>query len=87
MERKSGVLLVIGGDVARLFFSEGRLLRAEIEGENPPLPSRKAAMRTLDALTGQFEFSPQDVAVKDELGMSTTALLLEHARLTDERAR
>jgi hypothetical protein len=44
-------------------------------------------MRTLDALSGQFEFSPQDVSVKDELGMSTTALLLEHARLTDERAR
>lgn len=85
MERKSGVLLVIGGDVARLFFSEGHLHRAEIEGES--LPSRKAAMRTLDALSGQFEFSPQDVTVKDELGMSTTALLLEHARLADERGR
>jgi CheY-like chemotaxis protein len=87
MERKSGVLLVISGDVARLFFAEGRLLRAEIEGETPQLSSREAAMRILDALNGQFEFAPQDVVEKDEVGMSVTALLLEHARVKDERAR
>lgn len=87
MERKSGVLLVIGNDVARLFFAQGKLLRAEIEGESPPLTSRKAAMRVLDSTSGQFEFSPQEVTAKDELGMSVTALLLEHARLTDERSR
>lgn len=87
MERKSGVLLVISGDVARLFFAEGRLLRAEIEGESPGLSSRAAAMRILDSLAGQFEFAPQDVAEKDELGMSITALLLEHAREKDERTR
>ena len=87
MERKSGVLLVIAGDVARLFFAEGRLLRAEIEGESPPLPSRAAAMRILDAVAGQFEFAPQDVTEKDELGMSVTALLLEHAREKDERSQ
>jgi DNA-binding response OmpR family regulator len=87
MERKSGVLLVIGNEVARVFFSAGKLLRAEIEGETPPLASRNAAMRVLDTTSGQFEFSPQDVTTKDELGMSVTALLLEHARLTDERAR
>src|SRR6185295_7594915 len=85
MERKSGVLLVIGADVSRLFFSEGKLLRAEVEGVTPPLPSRKAAMRVLDTATGQFEFGPQEVTSKDELGMSITALLLEHARVTDER--
>jgi CheY-like chemotaxis protein len=87
MERKSGVLLVISGDVARLFFADGRLLRAEIEGESPPLSSRAAAMRILDAVAGQFEFAPQDVAERDELGMSVTALLLEHAREVDEGAR
>jgi DNA-binding response OmpR family regulator/Tfp pilus assembly protein PilZ len=87
MERKSGILLVIGDDVARVFFSEGKVLRAEIEGETPRWSSRRAAMRVLDATSGQFEFSSQDVTTKDELGMSVTALLLEHARLTDERAR
>jgi hypothetical protein len=85
IERKKGVLLVIGVDVARLFFSGGRLVRAEIEGE--PMPSREAAMRILDTMSGQFEFSPQEVGTTDELGMSVTALLLEHARLTDEGKR
>jgi CheY-like chemotaxis protein len=87
IERRSGVLLVIGDSVARLFFVSGQLHRAEIEGESPPLASRVAAMRILDTTSGQFEFAPGDGTVEDELKMSVTALLLEHARLTDERAR
>lgn len=87
MERKSGTLLVIGDDVARLFFSTGKLLRAEIEGAAPPMPSRKSVMRVLDYGHGQFEFAPGDVTAEDELRTTTTALLLEHARLTDERAK
>jgi DNA-binding response OmpR family regulator/Tfp pilus assembly protein PilZ len=86
VERKSGVLLVLGNEVARLFFSEGRLLRAEIEGE-PALAARQAAMRILDSTSGQFEFAPGETAVQDEISVSVTALLLEHARLTDERKR
>ena len=86
VERKTGILLVIGADVARLFFSEGRMLRAEIEGETPGSP-RETAMRVFDTMSGQFEFSPQEVAVNDEFRTSVTALLLEHAHLTDERKR
>lgn len=87
MERKSGTLLVIGDDVARLFFSAGKLLRAEVEGATTPVPSKKAVMQVLDYKNGQFEFAAGDVPPKDELATSTTALLLEHARLTDERSR
>jgi DNA-binding response OmpR family regulator len=87
MERKSGTLLVIGDDVARLFFSAGKLLRAEVEGAATPIPSKKAVMRVLDYKGGQFEFAAGDVTAKDELATTTTALLLEHARLTDERSR
>lgn len=87
MERRSGILLVISSDVARLFFSEGRLLRAEIEGAEPPLTSRQAAKRVLDAESGQFEFAAQEVNVRDELGVSVTTLLLEHARDQDERKK
>jgi CheY-like chemotaxis protein len=87
MERKTGILLVIGNDVSRLFFKEGRLVRAEVEGASPPLASRPAAMRILDTTSGQFEFASRDVTAEDDLGMSVTALLLEHARLTDERRR
>jgi DNA-binding response OmpR family regulator len=86
MERKTGTLLVIGDDVARLFFSAGKVLRAEVEGA-VSVQSKKAVMQVLDYKTGQFEFAPGDVAVKDELATTTTALLLEHARLTDERSR
>jgi CheY-like chemotaxis protein/Tfp pilus assembly protein PilZ len=87
MERKSGTLLVIGDEVARLFFSSGMLLRAEIEGVTPAIPSKKAVMRVLDYKGGQFEFSAGDVSTTDDLKTTTTALLLEHARLTDERSR
>jgi len=87
MERKSGTLLVIGDDVARLFFSTGKLLRAEIEGAAQAVPSRKAVMRVLDYRSGQFEFAPGEVPSTDELTTTTTALLLEHAQLTDERAK
>jgi CheY-like chemotaxis protein/Tfp pilus assembly protein PilZ len=87
MERKTGILLVIGSEVARLSFSKGKLLRAEIEGLVPPQTSRSAAMRVLDTTSGQFEFASQEVSAEDEIDMSTTALLLEHARLTDESKR
>jgi uncharacterized protein (TIGR02266 family) len=82
MERKTGVLLLIGESVARIFVREGRANRVEIEGANEP--SRRAVMRILDWKTGQFEFSPQEVLGRDEIAMSVTALLLEHARLADE---
>jgi CheY-like chemotaxis protein len=85
MERKTGVLLIIGGDVSRLFFLEGRVLRAEVEGSKAS--PRETVMRALDTLSGQFEFSPQDVSGPDELKMSVTSVLLEHARLTDEKKR
>jgi hypothetical protein len=86
IERRSGVLLVIGDEVARLFFAGGRVVRVEIKGQ-PSLAGRTAAMRILDATHGQFEFAAGDVAVPDDLSMSTTALLLEHARLSDEGKR
>jgi hypothetical protein len=87
MERKSGILLVISSEVARLSFAKGKLLRAEIEGLSPVPTARNAAMRVLDATSGQFEFAPQDLSTPDEIGISITALLLEHARLMDEGKR
>jgi CheY-like chemotaxis protein/Tfp pilus assembly protein PilZ len=82
MEKKTGILLLVGERVARLFLREGRLMRAEVEGER--WSSREAVMRVLGWSGGQFEFAPQDVSGPDDLGMTVTALLLEHARLTDE---
>jgi hypothetical protein len=36
---------------------------------------------------GQFEFATQDVGGGDEVGQSFTAVLLEHARVSDEAGR
>ncbi|MEB2311928.1 MAG: response regulator [Sorangiineae bacterium] len=85
MDRKSGVLLVLGASVARAFFRDGRVLRVELEGT--ALDSRGAFAEVLRWTTGQFEFSPQEVVCRDELGQSVTALLLESAREEDEGRR
>ena len=43
-------------------------------------------MRMLDWTAGQFEFSGCEVVGADELGHATTQILLEHARISDERS-
>ena len=86
LERKTGVLLVVGPKLARLFLSNGRLVRAEIEG-TAGLNSRSTLMSVLDWTDGQFEFAPQDVDARDEIRSAISALLLEHARATDERRK
>lgn len=83
MERKTGVLLLIGSHVARVFCREGRVIRAEVEGRARQ-PSREVLMTLLDWNSGQFEFSPQDVPGADEVRSPATALLLEHAKRRDE---
>jgi hypothetical protein len=42
-------------------------------------------MCLLDWDEGQFEFSPAEIAGRDDLGLSVTQLLLEHARSRDEQ--
>jgi len=41
-------------------------------------------MQLLDWHVGQFEFSPCAIGGRDELQLSITQLLLEHARVRDE---
>ena len=84
LERKTGVLLLVGPRVARVFLSNGRVLRAEIEGAGKA-SSRHTLMSILDWTDGQFEFSPQDVPAGDEIRSAISAFLLEHARASDEK--
>jgi CheY-like chemotaxis protein len=86
VDRQNGVLLLVGEQVARVFLRDGRPLRVEIEGALP-IPSREALLSLLGWTTGQFEFSPQEVHGNDEIKTAVSALLLEHARMTDERRR
>lgn len=82
-ERKSGILLLLkDGEIARLFVSEGRVLK--VEGTLLTGPPRQRMMTLLDWHAGTFEFSPCSIGGRDELNTSITQLLLEHARIRDE---
>jgi CheY-like chemotaxis protein len=83
-ERKSGVLLALRpGELMRAFLFDGSILK--IESGDLALSPRARVMRLLDWQDGRFEFTSTPVAGNDEVGASTTTLLLEHARLRDER--
>lgn len=82
-ERKSGILLLIrDGEIARMFVSEGKILKVETSSGNGAPKQRM--MQLLDWHAGQFEFSPCAIGGKDEIQLSVTQLLLEHARVRDE---
>jgi len=84
-ERKSGILLVLRtGEIARIFVSEGKLLKVESSSTNGAARPKDRLMRLLDWREGHFEFSPAAIGGRDELGVTVTALLLEHARKSDE---
>ena len=84
-ERKSGILLVLrSGEIARIFVSEGKILKVESSATNGAARPKDRLMRLLDWRDGQFEFSPAAIGGRDEVGVTVTALLLEHARTRDE---
>jgi two-component system, chemotaxis family, chemotaxis protein CheY len=86
-ERKSGVLLVLRRDeLARVFVADGKILKVETTtGHGVPKDRPKdRLMRLLDWRDGQFEFSPAEIGGRDEVGLSVTQVLLEHARTRDE---
>jgi uncharacterized protein (TIGR02266 family) len=89
LERKTGVLMVVGQTAVRLHLRDGRLLRAERDhgGGGAPSPSLDILTEVLSWTTGQFEFAGGEVACQDELNTSITALLIDFARIKDEMAR
>lgn len=82
-ERKSGILLLLRhGEIARVFVSDGRILKVESSiGNGVP---RDRVMRLLDWRDGQFEFTPCAIGGRDEVNATVTQILLEHARTQDE---
>ena len=87
MERRSGLLLIQRqGTLGRLHVREGRVVRARIEG-----PRREGQGTGIEAVfqmlawpDGQFELWQALVEGRDEVGESTTFLLIEAARRADE---
>jgi DNA-binding response OmpR family regulator/Tfp pilus assembly protein PilZ len=87
LERKTGALLVMGARQASLYLRDGRLLRVELEGVVAEPAAIDRVHEVLGWRSGQFEFAAQEVPGDDLYQMSITALLLEHARISDENQR
>jgi CheY-like chemotaxis protein len=87
MEHKTGILLLEQDDnSARLFLRRGRIIRAEVDGPERHLGAA-AVYAALDWTLGQFDFLVGDVGGIDEIQTSTTFLLIEGARRSDEQER
>ena len=86
LERSTGVLeLERDGTKAKVFVQDGRLFDIELD---PPGPSPTDALADLlEWSEGAFEFGFKPVERDDVIGQSTTALLMECARISDERSR
>ena len=85
-ERKSGILLLLNDrQAARVFVAEGRIVK--VEAGDISMKPLERMMSVLDWTNGSFEFSSCEVVGSDEIGVGTSTLLLEHARLQDEAAR
>jgi hypothetical protein len=87
MERRSGVVEVrnVRGHSARLTVREGRVLRATTR-ERTLLFGREAVCALLAWSEGRFTLTLGHVDERDMIGCSTSQLLLEAARRTDELA-
>jgi DNA-binding response OmpR family regulator len=89
IERKTGQLVILMedlGDKARVYFLEGRVIRAKMDKRDAP---KNAALiyQLFGRTKGKFDFRPVGVDAKDEIALPTAMLLLEGARLLDEANR
>ena len=85
VERRTGVLFIVGDATARLYLRGGQPLRVEL-GEAAVTGADDPALQALFSWKrGQFEFTVQDVVCADELHTTVNALLLERSgRSQDE---
>lgn len=86
LEQKTGVVMVVGPRVCRLYVRDGRPMNIEMDGVTGKTPIQ-LVVEIFQWTKGQFEFAPQDIHPADELQMSMQGLLMEAARLTDEGDR
>jgi hypothetical protein len=71
--------------VAWLTFVDGRLYR--VRASDARATSRSTLMRIIGWKTGHFELSAGAAEGEPELDASVTHILLEHARVSDEKRR
>ncbi len=87
MERKTGVLAVRSttGDSAQIMIRDGKCLAAEMRGTGKPSDAA-CIYQLLRWKTGDFYFSAKPIDTPDRIQLTTTALLMEGARLADEES-
>ena len=86
LERMSGMVTLKGPDsIGRVAVRHGRVIRARVEGE-PSTHGAHAIYEMLQWSKGTFEFEAGAIEADDEIDCSTSFLLMEGARLADERA-
>ncbi len=86
MERKHGLLIVTHchtGERCRLFLRDGRIVGAALDDCSAPRHA-ELVYHALAWSRGTFEFKAVPVEMRDEVGASTTQLLMEAARRHDE---
>lgn len=89
MERKTGMLVLIlepEREKVRLYFEDGRVTRARIDGRPEP-NNAELIYDIMGRSQGKFEFRMVPVDGRDEIMFPTARLLLEGARIMDEARR
>ena len=89
MERKTGLLVLRAPDdsiTAQILVRDGRVVHARLDQAPEPFDA-EAIYYLLTWSAGDFELTSCLIEGPDRIGMSTTALLMEGARLMDEANR
>lgn len=88
LERRTGRLQIDSrGDRATLWLREGAVVRVDMLGSSELAPGLPRLMQVLDWERGEFALSSEAPEGEPEMTMSTTGVLLEHARRKDEARR
>lgn len=86
MERRSGVLqLMHEGEKATLHLRDGAVVRIDLAEEFDKLTGVQRFFHVLDWQHGSFELVHIEVLANDTMQLPTSYVLLEHARISDER--
>lgn len=86
LERKTGVLQVLGNEGAgTVHFKFGQPVACEVQPAG--VTGTEGLFLLMDWRTGAFKFGISDVGEADDIGLSISALLMEHARRHDEGNR
>lgn len=90
LENRSGVLRLASATTdgtVRMYLMGGRVMAARLRESGRTVENEEAVYEALTWTEGSFEVTLQNVDVEDQIGITTTALLMEAARRQDESRR